>query len=584
MDSAADPRADGGGGGAAAGLDGEAPAAPPPLLALPQLALDSIAAALYPNAAALVRLSASCRALRALDSSQLWEAFSVQRFSSASLPPSPPGARPVRAIEGFLFFQGVAPPGGNPQAGPPSSPAALAEAAREKDAEAFATDGRLFPQLPPHAEWRNARWSLDPRQGLYVSRSAARRLGLKDPPAPPAPATWPPPADPREWLYYGGADVRIVPARPRPADAITEELPNCATVEQLLARAGAASRGIQYVERGRPAVVMQLPAVAAVTDGRLLYGGTLPNGQVVSALPPHANWRRSPDWGVGVYVRAGAAEMLGLEPPLDRDSPRALASALKRNYVRLSALALEAHELEAVWLDGQHLILGQAHGGARPCPVGVSRLPGPRSDSVLRTAAVCWLDVRGSIRGVLAGEYEVAWCVDVTEAHVTAHVDSLRLAAAVKGPSSQQPALASDDGADTPSRCEATFDAQQLVQMRLESHRDRVDWSWLRGGRLRVRPCDAPAVVEVAFMSHTSHWKQGINFAFVQLLPVASGVADLALARRPGVWDGEGGVGGGGEGGGGAGGSGGGGGEGAGLSFSGVIADALMAAAGCRQQ
>jgi hypothetical protein len=96
-------------------------------------------------------------------------------------------------------------------------------------------------------------------------------------------------------------------------------------------------------------------------------------------------------------------------PPLTLRAATATATraagALRRNYLRLSALALEAHELDAVWLDGQHLVLQDAP--ERPSPVGASRLPGPRPTSMLRTAAVCWLDVRGSIRGVLPGEYEV---------------------------------------------------------------------------------------------------------------------------------------------------------------------------------
>jgi hypothetical protein len=146
-------------------------------------------------------------------------------------------------------------------------------------------------------------------------------------------------------------------------------------------------------------------------------------------------------------------------------------------------------------------------------------------------------------------------------AHMTPHLDSLTLTAAVQGGD---------------ARCEAAFTAQQLVQLRLEAHRDRVVWSWVRGGRLRVPACDAPAAVEVAFTSHTNHWKQGIHFGFVQLLPVASGVAEQALARSPGAWDGGRTSGGGGEGG-----SGGGAG---GLRFPGALTDALMAAAGCRQQ
>jgi hypothetical protein len=426
MDGAEDPRAASGSGAAHAAE--AAPAAPPPppppsILALPQLALDGIAAALFPDARALVGLSASCRALRGLDGPALWEAWSARRFGPGAVPPGPPADGPVRAaaVEGFLFFQGVAPPGGTRSSDPHASLAALAGAAHESgagraprstaanarrrlgggrpnrtgqplgrrqtatparappDAEAFATDGRLFPQLPPYAAWQNARWSLDPRAGLYVSHHAACRLGLENPPEPPgaqaaervcptlralgrwdrrsrrrlppqlsahqrhgaaprtpnstrpcrqprsppaAPATWPPRADP-EWLYFGGVDARI-PLRP--GNAITDELPSCATVEQLLARGATAAHPVEYVAPPRGPAVVQLPAVAATTSGRLIFAGRLPTGDMVTSLPPQANWRAVPDWGTGLYVRADAAGLLGIAPPLDRDSPRALGA------------------------------------------------------------------------------------------------------------------------------------------------------------------------------------------------------------------------------------------------------------------
>jgi hypothetical protein len=66
------------------------------LLSLPTPILESIAGTLYPDAAALVRLSAACHALRGLDNWQLWRSWVARRFGRDALPAEPlPGAPPL---------------------------------------------------------------------------------------------------------------------------------------------------------------------------------------------------------------------------------------------------------------------------------------------------------------------------------------------------------------------------------------------------------------------------------------------------------------------------------------------------------
>lgn len=330
------------------------------LLSLPPLLVEAIAAALYPDARAAAALSASCRALRAVAATVDWGAWLARRFGrdtlpatplqgagrggaaactsacnaaggrraagGASAPPPPlrtPGPVKAEEVEGFVFVQGMEPPGAPARALGEGAPlAATVQAARAAGAKAFTSGGNVYADAPPADELRRA--SLDPRRGLYVAAVAARSLGLDTSPrpqgaasapsppfAPPRPGrsasrrphaeracsrvapppraaleAWPPPrAGGAGWVYFGGVDAGAPLTGRRPAPNI---LQHAASVEQLLARAGAMAG-----------------AVAVTTRGDVLSATTL--------RPPEL-WRPRPDWAQGVWVQAAMVSQLGVQP------------------------------------------------------------------------------------------------------------------------------------------------------------------------------------------------------------------------------------------------------------------------------
>ena len=543
------------------------------LAAVPPLALEAVAARLYPCARSLAALAATCRAARELvDSLELWEAWVTRRFGADTLPPAPLEA-PVRApdVEGFLFVQGMAPRAKPARALPPAPAAELGRAAAAAGARAYSADGAIYTDaLPPPDEWR--RTSLDPRKGLYVAASEARALGLADhlgrrssdgggggasgsgrggvassssggggggEPVPPngAAAAWPPPgAGGNEWLYFPGVDV----GEPLNSDGGVSLMAEVASVDELLRRAAAT-----------PACVAVTTAGVALRDG---------------ALRPAAAWRARSDWATGVWVRRALAPRIGARPAAAL-APAERAAALKRLYVRRAALAVEAAELDAAWLNWSYLAL--VRDSARPPPAGLRAADaGPYADVALQLRNVCWLDVAGRVPGVLAGDYEVAWCASLARVFVAAG-DVVTLSAAVEplaaagGPDQrqgrqqrqqqqgegqvEQEASAAAAAAGPGPACEVHLTLHDLQAAEAAAMRAGQQWVWVRGGVLHVPEAAAPAAVRVRWAAHSDNWKSGMRWAFAQLLPVAPGEARAELpplgpparaAARPSSGDG----------------------------------------------
>jgi hypothetical protein len=195
-----------------------------------------------------------------------------------------------------------------------------------------------------------------------------------------------------------------------------------------------------------------------------------------------------------------------------------------------------------VWLDDLHLSL--ARDPRRPPPPGTRRLGGPSPTAVLELRNVCWLDIGGTIRGVLPGDYQLVFCVDLARHHMFPG-DELTLVARVVGP---QPSARSGGGAASGSssgggarrepgpEAEVRVGARELKAAQVEAGRAGRLWTWLRGGVIRVAGCGSGgesevSTVKVACHSHSDTWKYGMRWAFAQLLPVPEGAAAAALPR-----------------------------------------------------
>ncbi len=158
---------------------------------------------------------------------------------------------------------------------------------------------------------------------------------------------------------------------------------------------------------------------------------------------------------------------------------------------------------------------------------------------------------------MLAGTYEVAWCVDMTGVHVFP-ADSVKLWAGVVetlgggdssgeqragsggagGSGGEQHAGSGGAGGSggaasaPPPSAEVAYDGRQLQLSHLREAEQRGRrWGWLRGPTLTVRPQDAPATVAVRCYSHSNSWKSGMIWAFAQLLPPSKYLPPLGMAH-----------------------------------------------------
>jgi hypothetical protein len=458
----------------------------------------------------------------------------------------------------------------------------------------------VWGALPPPGEWRRA--SYDPREGIYVRAPAARALGFETPRPAPAAAPWPPPPPPG-WVYVGGVDPASTPQGTR------DLLQAADSVEELLERVAGLTDTHVVTTRGRalPAGALLPRSIwrerpdwgeGVYVRAEFAQRAGWPEAAAAAPLPPLPREEGAQAGGGGGRGgmrgrrRAVGWSRAAARSPRSASRAPTLASApcpppvraIKNLYVRLSALALDPRDMDVVggicghgcackaagawppapgglpapelsqlptpcnppglqvWLDDLHLSL--VRDPRRPAPPGTRRLGAPPL-AVLELRNVCWLDVAGTIPGVLPGTYQLAFCMDLSRHHLFPG-DQLKLQARVEAPARGTGGGASggtSGGGGSGSsgggarrepgpEAEVSYGARELKMAQVEAARAGRSWTWLRGGVVRVEGAPGEgAPVRVACHSRSDTWKYGMRWAFAQLLPVPRGAVQAVLPR-----------------------------------------------------